>query len=263
MLRSIPKQGGAETILYQTTNCQNCDNLSLAVDDDEVFFFVFQGGNRLLAVPKTGGSPRMVTSLTGAWPLQLTYAAGNLYWYQSGEGFYRVAATGGTAGPPFYGGNAFVSRMVAVSGGLIWVHKEPGIVVRFNLGTLEPTTLANLGDAICGLATDGTKGYWAACGWPSTVFAQGTTEPFAQSIDLRGPPGGDSTELGSVAIDGDWVYFLEYGQLDRTPKAGGGPAEARAWAEGDQNVLAIHIIGFDENYAYLHGRSARIYRVPK
>ena len=99
-VRSMPKQGGAETVLYPNHDCTSCI-LTVAVDEAEVFFAGdnVAGTPTILAVPKGGGAERTVCTTPQALPGQLTLEGSNIYYYRQDTGLERCPKAGGSSTP--------------------------------------------------------------------------------------------------------------------------------------------------------------------
>jgi hypothetical protein len=282
-VRSISNQGGAETTLYSANDCSGCSHLTIAVDDSEVFFPHFSqqaGGAELIqAVAKDGtgaGAARMVAAFPGA-PQQLTLVGDNIYTFDSSTGVYVTPKAGGKP-TSVVGGSGYVKRMVARAGALIWGSHDTGIVTRLDLsgGLTHVLSDSSMLSPVCDVATDAATAYWVDCSWPYQVHQEGsplTPALVASATAVAKPPVADiNDQFGSVAVDGTYVYFLEYGQMNRVAISGslGGSVEPRAWVrtpDPDLRPFIGHIIGFDDTYAYLQAVSGYaaggIFRVVK
>jgi hypothetical protein len=277
-VRSIPKQGGAETILYpQNQDCSNCV-LSVAVDDTSVYFGSMNAAQALviMSVPKTGGPAKSIVSTVG-YPGELAVDATNVYWYRQEAGVERAPKAGG--GSPMTAATAMGIVLGTSLWGtsLAWGDRDTGVVTRLDTGTLETrnlgvTTTTDVNNVypigVCDVTNDGTSAYWILCGWPYTVYTEGTgNSPHMIGQALASGANGQAIfdEYGSIGIDGDYVYFTESGLLDRVPKAGG-DVEARASVtDASGYAFQARIVGFDQKYVYLANNQtgSGLYRVVK
>jgi hypothetical protein len=277
-VRSIPKQGGPETILYpQNQDCSNCV-LTVAVDDTSVYFGSMNAAQALviMSVPKTGGPAKSIVSTVG-YPGELVVDSTNVYWFRQDIGVQRAPKAGG--GSPMTAATAMgiVLRMSLWGSSLAWGDRDTGVVTRIDTGTLGTrnlgvTTTTDQLDVypigVCDITNDGTSAYWILCGWPYTVYTEGTNnQPHMLAQALASGANGQVIfdEFGSIGVDGDYVYFTESGLLDRVPKAGG-DVEARASiADSNGYSFEARIIGFDDKYVYLANNQtgSGLYRVVK
>jgi hypothetical protein len=275
-VRSLPKQGGDEQILYPRHNCSPqpgaapCE-LTVAVDDADVFFtgLNIASTTAVLAVPKGGGDVRTVCTTANDTPGQLALEGPDVYWYR-GDELERCPKAGGDASPvvPATGS---VLRTASRPGGVVWATSDTGIVTRVDTSTLNTRVLGvtlnsqpTIYPGVCDVVDDGTLAYWVLCSWPHIVYVEGTgNTPSELGRALAGTGSGSDDDYGSIGVDGDYVYFTEVGLLNRVPKAGG-TVEPRAWVvDQNRDTIRARIIGFDERYVYLHRRGGWLYRVVK
>jgi hypothetical protein len=277
-VRSIPKQGGQETILYpQNQDCSNCV-LTVAVDDTNVYFGSMNAAQALviMSVPKTGGAAHTVVPTVG-YAGELVVDGTNVYWFRQDAGVQRAPKAGGGSVTTAATAMGIVLRMSLWGTTIAWGDRDSGVVTRMDTGTLDPrnlgvTTTTDPNDVypygVCDITNDGTSAYWILCGWPYTVYTEGTgNSPHMLGQALASGANGTAIfdEYGSIGIDGDYVYFTESGLLDRVPKAGG-DVEARASIQDSSGYsFQARIIGFDEKYVYLANNQtgSGLYRVVK
>ena len=209
-LRSMSKNGGAETPLYGPAECLGCDFLSIDLDASEVFFLGAPlGTGKVLALPKDGSgnpsAPRAVATLPAlSWPLQLTLESDKVYWYHVEYGLYVAPKAGGaaTALSPkdSSSGNDFLRRMVAQPGALVMAYLgAPGLAYRHTLGDGIAHFLGMDTGRLCDVAVDGTRAFWTQCTWPYQIYAEGagsTPTPLAQALSTgtSSPPPPTSTD---------------------------------------------------------------------
>ena len=276
-VRSMPKQGGEELILYPHHECSPAPGaapceLTVAVDDADVFFTGLNVASTtaVLAVPKGGGAVRTVCTTANKTPGQLALEGPDVYWYRGQNGLERCPKVGGDSSPAA-SATGSVQRTASRPGGVVWATSDTGIVTRVDASTLNTRVLGvtlnrepNAAPGVCDVVDDGSFAYWVLCSWPHIVYVEGagnTPAELGRALSGTGP--GTVDDYGSIGVDGNYVYFTEIGLLNRVPKAGGS-VEPRAWVV-DQNHDAIkaRIIGFDEQYVYLHRRGGWLYRVVK
>jgi hypothetical protein len=277
-VRSMPKQGGQEQILYpHHADCSPqpgaapCE-LTVVVDDADVFFTGLNVASTtaVLAVPKGGGDARTVCTTANRTPGQLALEGSDVYWYRGANGIERCPKAGGDS-TPVATATGSVLRTASRPGGVVWATSDTGIVTRVDTSTLNTRNLGvtmnsqpTSSPGVCDVVDDGTLAYWVLCSWPHIVYVEGTGNmPAELGRALAGTGPGTSDDYGSIGVDDNYVYFTEIGRLNRVPKTGGS-VEARA-AVVDQNhdTIKARIIGVDDRYVYLHRRGGWLYRVVK
>jgi hypothetical protein len=276
-VRSMPKQGGDELILYPHHDCAPAPGaapceLTVAVDDADVFFTGLNtaSSTAVLAVPKGGGDVRTVCTTGNATPGQLALEGPDVYWYRGSNGFERCPKAGGNSSPAATATGS-VLRAASRPGGVVWATSDTGIVMRVDTQMLtthalgvtlnpQPTTLPG----VCDVVDDGTLAYWVLCSWPHIVYVEGTGNTPAElgrALSATGP--GTTDDYGSIGVDGDYVYFTEIGRLNRVLKSGGSVEPRAAVVDENHDAIRARIIGFDAQYVYLHRRGGWLYRVVK
>jgi hypothetical protein len=276
-VRSMPKQGGQEQVLFTQQNCSPqpgaapCE-LTVVVDEADVFFTGVNVASTtaVLAVPKGGGAVRTVCTTANKTPGQLALEGSDVYWYRGANGLERCPKVGG-ASSPAAAATGSILRTASRPGGVVWATSDTGIVTRLDTGTLYPRVLGvtlnserNAYPGVCGVVDDGTLAYWVLCSWPHIVYVEGTgNTPAELGRALSGTSPGTSDDFGSIGVDDNYVYFTEIGLLNRVPKTGGS-VEPRAWVvDRNHDTTKAWILGIDERYVYLHERGGWLYRVVK
>jgi hypothetical protein len=276
-VRSMPKQGGAEQILYPHHDCAPqpgaalCE-LTVVVDDADVFFTGLNPGSTtaVLAVPKGGGDVRTVCTTANATPGQLALEGSDVYWYRGSNGFERCPKAGG-ASTPAATASGNVLRAASRPGGVVWATSDTGIVTRVDTQSLNTRVLGvtlnsqpTTSPGVCDVVDDGTLAYWVLCSWPHIVYVEGTGNTPAELGRALAGTGPGTTDLnGSIGVDGDYVYFTEIGRLNRVLKSGGAVEPRAAVVDQNHDAIKARIIGFDTQYVYLHRSGGWLYRVAK
>jgi hypothetical protein len=276
-VRSMPKQGGDELILYPHHECSPqagaapCE-LTVALDDADVFFTGLNAASTtaVLAVPKGGGDVRTVCTTANSTPGQLALEGSNVYWYPGTNGLERCPKAGGNSSPAA-SATGSVLRTASRPGGVVWATGDTGIVTRVDTSTLATRVLGVTVNSqptaypgVCDVVDDGTLAYWVLCSWPHIVYVEGTgTTPAELGRALAGTGPGTSDDYGSIGVDGNYVYFTEIGRLNRVPKTGGSVEPRAAVVDQNHDAIRARIVGFDDRYVYLHRRGGWLYRVVK
>jgi hypothetical protein len=184
----VPINGGPTQTLLTTTKI----GVSVAVDS----FFVYAGlrdafnNGSVVRVPKGGGAPVTVATITGGFAADMTASPAGIFWTENGTGRVRRLAPSGTVTTIATGSPSL--RGIAVDEARVyWADSGPGTINSTPIGGGATTVLATGQLAPQYLAVDFCFVYWTdfAAGTVNRVNKQGgptqvlaTGQPFAVGI---------------------------------------------------------------------------------
>lgn len=214
----------------------------------------------------SGGPSNLSAGNANYWAIAVDNE--NIYWSSlngPATAIWKVSKTGTGLTTLASGLGNVVYSLNAYNGDLYWAESNystgNGAIKRCPIGGGAPVTLASsnsmgAGNGIRGLSADGSGVYWIQGGQSSASLPGAVCK-----VDLTGGvpttlvPG--LADAFGLAVDGTWIYWVEYNSVRRVPKAGG-QVQTLASALGE-----LHGIALDSDYVYTSQWNGSIFRVPK